>query len=58
VSWSSTKQNSVALSTVEVEYIVAGHYCVQLLWMMQTLRDSGYNMSNVPLLCDNKSTMH
>jgi hypothetical protein len=31
VSWASKKQNSVALSTVEAEYIAAGHYCAQLL---------------------------
>jgi hypothetical protein len=27
VSWASKKQNSEALSTVEAEYIVAGHCC-------------------------------
>jgi hypothetical protein len=31
VSWASKKQNSVALSTTEAEYIVAGHCCAQLL---------------------------
>jgi hypothetical protein len=31
VSWASKKQNSVALSTAEAEYIVAGHCCAQLL---------------------------
>jgi hypothetical protein len=31
VSWASKKQNSVALSTVEAEYIVAGHCWAQLL---------------------------
>jgi hypothetical protein len=31
VSWASKKQNSVALSTVEAEYIAAGHCCAQLL---------------------------
>ena len=33
VSWSSKKQNSVALSTAEAEYISAGSCCAQLLWM-------------------------
>jgi hypothetical protein len=33
VSWSSKKQNSVALSTTEVEYVTAGSCCAQLLWM-------------------------
>jgi hypothetical protein len=37
VSWASKKQNSVALSITEAEYIAAGHCCAQLLWMRQTL---------------------
>jgi hypothetical protein len=45
VSWASMKQNSVALSTAEAEYVVAGHCCAQLLWMRQTLRDYGYTKS-------------
>jgi hypothetical protein len=31
VPWASKKQNSVALSTAEAEYIAAGHCCAQLL---------------------------
>jgi hypothetical protein len=58
VSWSSKKQNSVALSTAEAEYIAAGHCYAQLLWMRQTLRDYGYKLSKVPLLCDNESAIH
>jgi hypothetical protein len=57
VSWASKKQNSVALSTAEAEYIAAGHCCAQLLWMRQTLRDYDYKLSNVPLLCDNESAI-
>jgi hypothetical protein len=30
---------------------------MQLLWMRQTLRDYGYKLSKVPLLCDNKSAI-
>ena len=33
VSWSSKKQNSVALSTAEAEYITAGACCAQILYM-------------------------
>jgi hypothetical protein len=57
VSWASKKQNFVALSTAEAEYIAAGHYCAQLLWMRQTLRDYDYKLSKVPLLCDNESAI-
>ena len=55
MSWSSKKQTSVALSTAEVEYVAARQCCAQLLWMRQTLSDFGYNLSKVPLLCDNES---
>jgi hypothetical protein len=58
VSWASKKQNSVALSTAEAEYVAAGHCCVQLHWMRQTLRDYGYKLNKVPLLCDNESAIY
>jgi hypothetical protein len=57
VSWASKKQKSVALSTAEADYIATGHCCAQLLCMRQTLRDYGYRLSKVHLLCDNKSAI-
>jgi hypothetical protein len=51
--WYSKKQNFVALSTAEVEYLATESYCAQLLWMRQTLKDYGYTLNHVPLLCDN-----
>jgi hypothetical protein len=57
VSWGSKKQNSVALSTTEAEYVAAGACCAQLLCMRLTLRDFGCKFSKVPLLCDNKSAI-
>jgi hypothetical protein len=57
VSWSSKKQNSIALSTAEAEYVAAGACCAQLLWMKQTLRDFGCEQSKIPLLCDNEGAI-
>jgi hypothetical protein len=37
--------------------LAAGHCCAQLLWMRQTLRDYGYKLSKVSLLCDNESAI-
>ena len=51
MSW---KQNSVALSTAQVEYISADSCCAQLLWMMATLSDFRIKFKQVPLLCDNE----
>jgi hypothetical protein len=57
VSWSSKKQNPVALSTAEAEYVAAGACCAQLLWMRQTLSDYGRKFSKIPLLYDNESAI-
>jgi hypothetical protein len=57
VSWTSKKQNSVALSTVKVEYIAVGACCAQILYMKQTLLDYGVVLEKLPLLCDNESTV-
>ena len=42
VSWHSKKQNLVALSTAEAEYIAVSLCCAQILWMKQTLSDLVY----------------
>jgi hypothetical protein len=57
VPWSSKKQNCVALSTAEAEYVAAGVCCAQLLWMRQTLRDFGCQFTKIPLLCNNESVI-
>jgi hypothetical protein len=57
VSWTSKKQNSVALSTAEAEHIAAGACFTQILYMKQTLLDYGVVLEKVPLLCDNESAV-
>ena len=56
VSWSSKKQNSVALSTAKVEYISVDS-CAQILWIKATLNDFGIKFKKVSLLCDNESAI-
>jgi hypothetical protein len=47
----------VALSIAEAEYIAAGSYCTQILWMIQTLQDYNLYFRKVPIMCDNTSAI-
>ena len=58
VSWNSKKQNSVALSTAEAEYISAGSCCAQILCMKQQLSDYGIVLDHIPIKCDNTSAIN
>ncbi|XP_075521449.1 putative mitochondrial protein AtMg00820 [Primulina tabacum] len=39
ISWFSKKQMYIATSTPEAEYLAAGSYCAQMLWIQQQLKD-------------------
>jgi len=58
ISWGTKKQNSVALSTAEAEYVDAASCCAQLLWIKQQLEDFGVLTDTIPLVCDNTSAMN
>ena len=53
----SKKQNSVSLSTAEAEYIAAGSYCSQLLWMKNVLINYGICQDTMVVYCDNSSAI-
>ena len=57
VCWSSKKQNCIATSSTEAEYIATGSCCAQLLWMRQCLKDFSVICDKVPLLYDNESAI-
>ncbi|KAK6153313.1 hypothetical protein DH2020_012952 [Rehmannia glutinosa] len=57
VSWFSKKQNSIATSTTEAEYIAVGSCCAQVLWMRQQLRDYDIEEREIPIMCDNTSAI-
>nr|GFC01233.1 copia protein [Tanacetum cinerariifolium] len=57
VSWSSNKQNSIAISSTEAEYIALSRCCAQILWMRSHLTDCGFQFNKIPLYCNNKSVI-
>src|SRR6187397_2893047 len=57
ISWFSKKQNSIATSTTEAEYIAAVFCATQILWIQQQLRDYGLNEDKTPIFCDNTSAI-
>ncbi|PKU75691.1 Retrovirus-related Pol polyprotein from transposon TNT 1-94 [Dendrobium catenatum] len=57
VLWSSRKQNSVALSAAEAEYIALGSCVAQVLWLKQQLIDFGLTIGTIPIYCDNTSAI-
>ncbi|CAM8934050.1 unnamed protein product [Rhodiola kirilowii] len=58
ISWVSKKQSSIALSTVEAEYIAAAACCAQLLRIRQHLSDYGVITNCAKILCDNTSAIN
>ncbi|XP_049410710.1 secreted RxLR effector protein 161-like [Solanum stenotomum] len=58
ISWRTKKQNTVALSTAEAEYMVVASCCAQLLWIKQQLEDFGVLTDTIHLICDNTSAMN
>ncbi|GJR21629.1 retrovirus-related pol polyprotein from transposon TNT 1-94 [Tanacetum coccineum] len=57
VSWSSKKQRSTAISTIEAEYNAMSGCCAQILWMRSQLKDYGFLFNKIPLYYDNKSAI-
>ncbi|GJY72954.1 retrovirus-related pol polyprotein from transposon TNT 1-94 [Tanacetum coccineum] len=49
VSWSSKKQKSTAISTIEAKYITLSGCCAQILWMRSQVTDYGFAFSKIPL---------
>ncbi|GKE62481.1 hypothetical protein Tco_1512848, partial [Tanacetum coccineum] len=52
VSWSSKRQKSAAISSMEAEYITLSGFCAQVLWMRSQLTDYGLGFNKIPMYCD------
>ncbi|GJT49847.1 retrovirus-related pol polyprotein from transposon TNT 1-94 [Tanacetum coccineum] len=57
VSWSSKRQKSAAISSIEAGYIAMSGCCAQILWMRSWLTDFGLGFNKIPMYCDNKSVI-
>nr|GEW55408.1 retrovirus-related Pol polyprotein from transposon TNT 1-94 [Tanacetum cinerariifolium] len=57
ISWSSKKQDYIALSTAKAEYVSRSACCAQVLWMRTQLMDYGFYFNKIPIYCDSKSAI-
>nr|GEV29904.1 hypothetical protein [Tanacetum cinerariifolium] len=57
VSWSSKKQDCMALSTTKAEYVSLSACCAQVLWMWTQLTDYGFHFNKILIYCDSKSAI-
>nr|GEU58472.1 copia protein [Tanacetum cinerariifolium] len=57
LSWSSKRQKSAAISSMEAEYIALSGCYAQILWMRSQLSDYGLGFNKIPMYCDNKNAI-
>ena len=58
ISWSSKKQNAIALSSIEAEYKGVVNASTQCLWLQGLIAECGFEseFSNI-IYCDNQRTI-
>ncbi|GJZ97850.1 integrase, catalytic region, zinc finger, CCHC-type containing protein [Tanacetum coccineum] len=57
VSWSSKKQDCIAMSTAEAEYVSLSACCAQVIWMRTQLLDYGFQYNKILIYCDSQSAI-
>ncbi|GKF82635.1 hypothetical protein Tco_0244291, partial [Tanacetum coccineum] len=57
VCWSAKKQQSVAMSSAEAEYVAVAGCCASISWMKSQLSDYDIHYKMVPIFCDNTSAI-
>ena len=58
VSWKSTLQSIVALSTTEAEYMEITEAVKEAIWLQGLLDDLGVGQKQVTVFCDSQSAIH
>ncbi|GJT48955.1 retrovirus-related pol polyprotein from transposon TNT 1-94 [Tanacetum coccineum] len=57
VCWSAKKQQSMAMSSAEDEYVAAAGCCASILWMKSQLSAYDIHYKMIPIFCDNTSAI-
>ena len=57
VSWKSTLQSTVALSTTEVEYMAITEAVKEAIWLQGLLRELGIEQEGITVFCDSQSAI-
>ena len=57
ISWKSSLQDVVALSTTEAEYMVLNETVKEALWLKGILKEFGYEQIAVDVFCDSQSAI-
>nr|GEU31932.1 ribonuclease H-like domain, reverse transcriptase, RNA-dependent DNA polymerase [Tanacetum cinerariifolium] len=55
--WSSKKQDYIAMSTAEAEYVALSASCAQILCMKTHLTAYGFHFKKIPMYCNSKSAI-
>ena len=58
VSWKSTLQSTVALSTTEAEYMAITEAVKEAIWLQGLLEDLGVGQKHIDVFCDSQSAIH
>ena len=58
VSWKSTLQSTVALSTTKAEYMAITEAVKEAIWLQGLLDDLGVGQKQVTVFCDSQSAIH
>jgi hypothetical protein len=57
-TWNSKKQETIAQSTIEAEYIAAAFVVNQAIWLRKMLKDLGHEqVEATKIMCDNSSAV-
>ena len=58
ISWKATLQSTVALSTMEAEYMAVAEVVKEAIWLRGLVSDLGLQQGETVVFCDSQSAIH